>query len=165
MPWFWIWVLILVFAFLLHYYANALEVPKIHYKKTKKNEQLRKHLSSFVDKTFWPSWFTLGNVHLQTIWNVKFRPSPSIGYNRKVLKLKDGGIIPLDFAGEDENDITSSPFILMFTGYTGSSQVTINLHLQTGLMFAFEGERNSHLGQAVCKQWLCMLCCSLSRVW
>ncbi|KAJ7449786.1 Alpha/Beta hydrolase protein, partial [Mycena latifolia] len=72
---------------------------------------------------FSPVWW-LCNGHLQTLYCVlgDFSKTDKLQYNRKLIRLLDGGTLALDFAPVDSTKIgEDAPIIVVFHGLTGGS--------------------------------------------
>jgi predicted alpha/beta-fold hydrolase len=114
-------ILLALVLFALYYSYIVCKVPMVFYKPTEFNLAMHKHLTKFCDEPFRPLLYTLGNAHLQSVFNVLLRTPAQVSYRRDLVKLRDGGQLALDWALTD-NDPVSSSLVLILTGYTGSSQ-------------------------------------------
>jgi len=113
---------------LIHFSPKPAHVAVKKCKDTDETEQIS--LRTLVESRcqslfteFHPIWW-LFNGHLQTIYCVlgDFSKNDHMWYNRKYIRLSDGGTLGLDFAPtEDPNVKDDAPIVVVMHGLTGGS--------------------------------------------
>ncbi|KAL3663809.1 hypothetical protein V7S43_011222 [Phytophthora oleae] len=73
------------------------ETPKLVYRVTDSNKKLLEHCPTITKNKYYPPW-RLFNGHLQTVRFAYDERGPKINYKRQLMKLPDGGVVSLDWA-------------------------------------------------------------------
>eukprot|EP01097_Dermamoeba_algensis_P008117 TRINITY_DN5270_c0_g1_i1.p1 TRINITY_DN5270_c0_g1~~TRINITY_DN5270_c0_g1_i1.p1 ORF type:complete len:412 (-),score=80.91 TRINITY_DN5270_c0_g1_i1:151-1386(-) len=133
-----------VLSFLLSpFQKHFADVPKVFYRPTKTNEALVKALS-LNEKPFIPSIF-LPNGHFQTVAAGILRQKSDIFYEREDLKMKDGGMVSLDWTNQKKEKDDGGPILLIMHGIFGGSLENYVCNLITSALGRFhELEGPSH---------------------
>ena len=94
-------------------------LPQLYYKESDLSDYLIQNCSS-LSRVFCPPWWMIAN-HAQTIMPV-FLPKPDMVFKRELVKLRDEGMLAIDWATSGIEELnTSAPVLLILPGLAGNA--------------------------------------------